>query len=199
MLTKIQSNNTNFGQLNLIKIPKSSFKNPDNLNKCAMEFDKQMSKIQGEKFSSTTIGFYIDQILYTYFGKKAKTCFHLEGTHGVNLLHRPLEKDYHSFIYTTHEENDIFLKLLSKENINSKIRQVVNWEDYKRYKHEIYGNNTNYMNLIDKILCLRAYSFKKTLDIIAQDSHKAFAGTRIHEFRVGSIKELAGIKDLLGL
>ena len=198
MLTKIQSNNTKFGQLNLINIHKSSFKNPDNLRKCAIEFEKQMSKIKGERLSSTTIGFYIEQILYAFFGKKAKTSFHLEGIRGVNLLHKPLEKDYHSFIYATHEDNEKLLKLLSKENINSKIHQVVNLEDYKRYKQEIYGNETGYMDLIDKILCLRAYSIKKTFDFITQESYRIFAGTKIHEFRIGSIKELAGLKDLLG-
>ena len=199
MLQINNQNNLNFGQLNLIRIPKKSFKKPDDIKSCVIEFNKQMCKIEGGQIGRTTLGLYINQLLHIYFGKKIRSTTHLEGHSGLNLLHKPLEEHYHSFVLATGDENTKLLKLISKENIRKKARDVVSLQDYNKYKQEIYNNQTQYMSLTDKIICFRKYAIQKALDLVARETHDAFSGTKIHEYRNNNKNELESIKDKLGL
>ena len=80
-----QNNNTNFGQVNLVRVSKKAFKNPENMKACKRDFIIQIDKINGDKIGGTKIGHYINQILFLLTNKKHDSIIHMEG-YRMNLI-----------------------------------------------------------------------------------------------------------------
>ena len=69
MLSINNQNSPSFGQVNIVRVSKKAFKNPEKGMQCSKEFVTGINKAKGRLFGSIPGGFYIQQLLYK-FGKK---------------------------------------------------------------------------------------------------------------------------------
>jgi hypothetical protein len=185
--------NTSFGQINLIRVRKSAFKNPDKLHQCSVEFDKMISKIEGDKIGSTTFGYYLNLILHK-LGKKATTGSEILGRFNFRPIDKPLEKGYHSFVLFTGEDKEIMWTFASREKskeFSKKAKEEIKYKDYKQdgsFKDFIAGYKKYTKAYISRIF-----------ELVSEQSQKMFVNTKVHEFKVEDLKELESIQSKLGL
>ena len=190
MLTVNDTNSPSFGQVNLIRISKKAFKNPEKGMQCSKEFINGINKAKGNILGSLPGGFYIQQLLYK-FGKKNKSATALLGNHNNMPIKASLEEGYHSFAFFTGNDNDVYTDLY-KKNKKQIIKDVNN--NLKNAKYTDNDGNEFKPNFKQFFQIRLGLIIKK----ISEIQQKAFEDADIKEFRINNLDELKSIVEKLG-
>ena len=111
MLSAVNQNvncNPSFGQVNIVRVSKKAFSNPEDLKACSKEFGKVLDKASGN-----ILGGFDKYLALFGFGRKAKTFHNLEGIKGINIVRLQGKEDEHTFCVLTGAEKDVAAKMSS--------------------------------------------------------------------------------------
>ena len=190
MLSINNQNSPSFGQVNLVRVSKNAFKNPEKHMQCSADFVQGINKAKGNLIGYIPGGAYIQQFLYK-LGKKNKSATALLGFNENMPIKATLENDYHSFAFFTGKDNDIYTDLY-KNNKKQVIKDVNDTLKNAKYT-DINGNE--FKPNFKQLFKIRLSLIMKKLSEIHQ---KAFDNADVKEFRINNLDELKSIVEKLG-
>lgn len=203
--TPPKSYQPNFGQVNLIQIPKKAFQNPENFRMCSKEFSKAVDKTTGSGFILgrlmenllTLLGLGGKRTCKTYTQLESRSysmCESLLNKMGYSLewleqntgtkLKKPLNKDMHSFYLLTNEHKDGMLPYVKVSN-TFKLMMPHLKEGVLKHPSD------NQMSTL--------YATAKVGEKMDKQFEEVIAGSKIHEFKLENLGELKNIADKLGV
>lgn len=203
--TPPKSYQPNFGQVNLIQIPKKVFYNPENFRMCSKEFSKAVDKTTGSGFifgrlmenllTLLGLGGKRTSKIYTQLESRSYAlCESLLNKMGYSLewleqntgtkLKKPLNKDMHSFYLLTNEHKD---GMLSYVKVGNTFKLMMPHLKEGVLKHP----SDNQMSTL--------YAAAKVGEKLDKQFEEVIAGSKIHEFKLENLGELKEIADKLGV
>ena len=198
-MLKVDTDNPSFKQINLVKVSRKAFKNPEDLKACEREFDIQLHKISGDKIGASKLAYYINEILAFLSLKKTKFSTHLEGRR-FRAIEKSPEKDYHSVVVYTGEDQEKLRNILSKQNIRKQAKIIASEYTFDKYM-EPFNNVIRFMTPADKELCFSKYmteQIKLAFEYLSKQARNVFKDSKVNEFKINSFEEMRELKDKLG-